>query len=62
MQKELTLTDGSDLKLLETVHAQNDQLHQLGSIGCEEALEDINLTCAAVGLGAHNGQEEDNGN
>ena len=61
-EKELTLTDGSDLKLLETVHAQNDKLHQLGSVGCEEALEDIELTCAAVGLCAHDGQEDNNGN
>ena len=48
-------------RLLEIVRSQNDQLHQLGGVGCEEELEDIDLTCAAVGLGAHDGQEEDNG-
>ena len=44
-------------RLLEIV-----QLHQLGGVGCEEELEDIELTCAAVGLGAHDGQEDNNGN
>lgn len=48
-------------RLLEIVRTQNNQLHQLGGVGCEEELEDIELTCAAVGLDAHDGQEEDNG-
>lgn len=48
-------------RLLEIVRSQNGQLHQLGGVGCEEELEDIELTCAAVGLGAHDGQEEENG-
>ena len=48
-------------RLLEIVRSQNDQLHQLGGVGCEEELEDIELTCAAVALGAHDWQEEDNG-
>lgn len=39
-----------------------DQLHQLGGVGCEEELEDIKLTCAAVGLNANDGQEDNNGN
>lgn len=46
-------------RLLEIVRSQNDQLHQLGGVGCEEELE---LTCAAVGLGAHDGQEDNDGN
>lgn len=49
-------------RLLEIVRSQNDQLHQLGGVDCEEELEDIELTCAAVGLGAHDGQEDNNGN
>lgn len=49
-------------RLLEIVRSQNDQLHQLGGVSCEEELEDIELTCAAVGLGAHDGQEDNNGN
>lgn len=48
-------------RLLEIVRSQNDLIHQLGGVGCEEELEDIELTCAAVGLGAHDGQEEENG-
>lgn len=35
----------------------------LGGVACEEELEDIELTCEAVGLDAHDGQEDkDNGN
>ena len=50
-------------RLLDIVHRQNTQLHQLGGVACEEELEDIELTCEAVGLGAHDGQEDkDNGN
>ena len=50
-------------RLLEIVRSQNDQLHQLGGVACEEELEDIELTCEAVGLGARDGQEDkDNGN
>ena len=49
-------------RLLEIARTQNDHLHQLGGVGCEEELEDIELTCAAVGLDAHDGQEEENGN
>lgn len=48
-------------RLLEIVRSQNSQLHQLGGVGCEEELEDIELTCEAVGLCAHDGQEKDNG-
>lgn len=48
-------------RLLEIVRSQNDQLHQLGGVGCEEELENIELTCVAVGLDAHDGQEKDNG-
>ena len=47
-------------RLLDIVHRQNTQLHQLGGIACEEELEDIELTCEAVGLGAHDGQEDKN--
>lgn len=48
-------------RLLEIIRSQNDdQLHQLGGVGCEEELEDIELTCAAVGLDAHDGQENNN--
>ena len=47
-------------RLLDIVHRQNTQLHQLGGIACEEELEDIELTCEAVGLGAHDGQEDNN--
>ncbi|HCV93751.1 MAG TPA: hypothetical protein DGV70_03145 [Faecalibacterium sp.] len=52
-------------RLLDIVHKQNAQLHQLGGVACEEELEDIELTCEAVGLGARDGQEDkdkDNGN
>ena len=50
-------------KLLDIIHKQNAQLHQLGGVACEEELEDIELTCEAVGLGARDGQEDkDNGN
>lgn len=49
-------------RLLDIVHRQNTQLHQLGGVAYEEELEDIELTCAAVGLGAHDGQEDNNGN
>ena len=50
-------------RLLDIVHKQNAQIHQLGGVAaCEEDLEDIELTCGAVGLGAHDGQEDkDNG-
>ena len=48
-------------RLLDIVHRQNTQLHQLGGVECEEELEDIELTCEAVGLYAHDGQEKDNG-
>lgn len=48
-------------RLLDIVHRQNTQLHQLGGVECEEELEDIELTCEAVGLDAHDGQEKDNG-
>lgn len=50
-------------RLLDIVRKQNTQLHQLGGVACEEELEDIELTCGAVRLGAHHGQEDkDNGN
>lgn len=49
-------------RLLDIVHRQNTQLHQLGGVGCEEELENIELTCVAVGLDAHDGQEDNNGN
>lgn len=49
-------------RLLDIVHRQNTQLHQLGGVACEEELEDIELTCEAVGLGARDGQEDNNGN
>ena len=50
-------------RLLDIVHRQHTQLHQLGGVACEEELEDIELTCEAVGLDAHDGQEDkDNGN
>ena len=45
-------------RLLDIVHKQNAQLHQLGGVACEEDLEDIELTCEAVGLGARDGQED----
>ena len=48
-------------RLLDIVHRQNTQLHQLGGVECEEELEDIELTCEAVGRDAHDGQEKDNG-
>ena len=48
-------------RLLDIVHRQNTQLHQLGGVAYEEELEDIELTCEAVGLDAHDGQEKDNG-
>lgn len=49
-------------RLLDIVHKQDVQLHQLGGVAYEEELEDIELTCEAVGLGAHHGQEDkDNG-
>lgn len=48
-------------RLLDIVHRQNTQLHQLGGVTCEEELEDIELTCEAVGMGARDGQEKDNG-
>ena len=50
-------------RLLDIVPRQNTHLPQLGGVACEEELEDIELTCEAVGLDAHDGQEDkDNGN
>lgn len=48
-------------RLLDIVHRQNDLIHQLGGVGCEEAVEDIELTCSASGLDAHDGREDSNG-
>ena len=50
-------------RLLDIVLRQNSLLHQLGGVACEVELEDIELTCEAVGPDAHDGQEDkDNGN
>lgn len=48
-------------RLLDIVHRQNNLIHQLGGVGCEEAVEDIELTCSATGLDALDGQEDNNG-
>lgn len=48
-------------RLLDIVHKQNAQLHQLGGVACGEELADIELTCETVGLCTRDGQEDNNG-
>lgn len=42
-------------QLLDITRRQNDIIHQLGGVGCDEAVEDIELTCSAAGLDVQNG-------